>query len=101
MKLKDIISEIEYRSFSAMVRVSYLDSLGIVEVVDIVRALPGVTRVSIASSDKEGLKVILKVKLITQKSGEEAFEALRKNAVERYTEIRKVEVAVNTLEKDD
>lgn len=100
MKLINLISEIEYRTFSTVVRIIFRKKSGIVEVADIIRALPGVTRVSIADSDEDAFRVDLNVKLITQKSAKEAFEMLKKNAIERYSaSISKVQVAVNNIEE--
>mgnify|MGYP003114809793 FL=1 len=42
---------------------------------------------------------MFKVKLISQKSGQEAFAALKTNAMSKYSSIVGVEVAGKTIEK--
>ena len=97
MKLANIIAEIEYITYEGMVRVIYEDetsnTIGV-----ILRALPGVTTVTHAYSAGEG-EDNYKVKVISQKSATEAFEALKKNALDRYEPIKKVEIDENTIEE--
>jgi hypothetical protein len=98
MKLTDIILEIEYKSYEAMVQVTYGDE-GAEGYDDALRALPGVTTVTKANSDAVAGKTTYKVKLITQKTPEEAFEAFKNNAISKYTNVVSVEVGANTIEE--
>lgn len=97
MKLANIISEIEFFTYEAMVQVVYKD-LTPTKVAELIRALPGVTTVTLASDMGEGREV-LKVKLISQKSGKEAFAALKNNAIKKYPPIKMIKVGENTIEK--
>jgi len=98
MKLANIISEVEFFTYTAMIRVVYEDSTPS-EIAQLIRALPGVTTVTMAGGAEFQDKATFKVKLITQKSGEEAFQALKSNAIKKYTPIKVVEIGTNTIEK--
>ena len=41
--------------------------------------------------------IISKLKLITQKNAEEAFEAFKNNAMNKYTNITSIEIAKETI----
>ena len=97
MKLLQIISEIEYKTYEAMVKFVYKDD-STAKIGELVRALPGVTTVTLTTDLGKGRQVF-KVKLISQKSGQEAFSALKTNAMSRYSSIVGVEVAGKTIEK--
>jgi hypothetical protein len=98
MKLANIISEIEFFTYSAIVRVEHEDSSP-TEIAELLRALPGVTTVAIAGSTGDGKRETFKIKLITQKTGEEAFNAFKSNALDKYTPIKVVKIGTNTIEK--
>lgn len=97
MKLANIISEIEFFTYEAMVQVVYKD-IAPTKLAELIRALPGVTTVTLATDMGEGREV-LKVKLISQKSGQEAFQALKNNAIKKYPPIKMVKVGDNTIER--
>lgn len=97
MKLANIISEIEFYTYEAMVQIVYKD-ITPTKLADLIRALPGVTTVTLATDMGEGREV-LKVKLISQKSGKEAFQALKNNAIKKYPPITLVKIGENTIEK--
>lgn len=97
MKLINIISEIEFYTYEGMVQVVYKDITSS-KVAELIRALPGVTTVTLASDMGEGRET-LKVKLISQKSGREAFEAMKNNAMKKYPPIKMVKIGENTIEK--
>jgi|TARA_R100000081_G_scaffold67057_1_gene34724 hypothetical protein len=97
MKLLQIISEIEFKTYEAMVKFVYKDD-STSKIGELVRALPGVTTVTLTTDLGKGRQVF-KVKLISQKSGQEAFAALKTNAMSKYSSIVGVEVAGKTIEK--
>lgn len=98
MKLSDIILEIEYRTYEAMVQITYAQD-GPSGYDDAIRALPGVTTCTIASENAEANKATYKVKIISQKEPMEAFEALKANAKAKYSDIVSVEVGEQTIEE--
>jgi hypothetical protein len=97
MKLANIISEIEFFTYEGMIQIVY-DGLNTTKVAELLRALPGVTTVTIAADLGEG-KENFKIKLISQKTGKEAFEALKQNALKKYKPIKIFKIGSNTIEK--
>lgn len=97
MKLVDIISEVSFYTYSGMVKITHLNSTP-TEIAELIRALPGVTTVTMAGSTGENTETY-KIKLISQKPGIEAFQALKKNALTKYTPIKIVEIGKNTIER--
>ena len=97
MKLINIISEIDFYTYEGMIQVVYKDITSS-KVAELIRALPGVTTVTLATDMGEGRET-LKVKLISQRSGVEAFEKLKQNAMSKYPPIKMVKIGENTIEK--
>ncbi len=98
MKILDLIKEvIEFRTYEGMVQVVY-EGENVANLAELLRALPGVTTVTTASGDGAN-KETLKVKLISQKEPLEAFEAFKNNATNKYSFIKLVEIAENTIEE--
>jgi len=62
MKLLQLLTEIEFKTYEAMVKVVYKDD-STTKIAELMRALPGVTTVTLASDLGKGRQV-LKVKLI-------------------------------------
>lgn len=98
MKLIDIISEVQFNTYEGMVQVIYDENTNSSEIAALMRALPGVTTVTLASDEGKNRET-LKIKLITQKSGLEAFQALKQNAISKYPPIKVVNIGKNTIEK--
>lgn len=98
MKLLNIILEMDYKTYEGMVQVSFGDD-SLEKYDDALRALPGVTTITKASSDAESRKANYKVKLISQKSPEEAFNAFKTNAESKYDNVINVEIASQTIEE--
>jgi hypothetical protein len=98
MKLIPLLLELEYRTYEAMVQVTFGDDEP-KGYDDGIRALPGVTTCTVASEDSESKKATYKVKIISQKEPAEAFEALKANAKAKYSGIVSVEVGEQTIEE--
>lgn len=98
MKLIDIISEVQFNTYEGMVQVIYDENTNSTEIAALMRALPGVTTVTLASDEGKNRET-LKIKLITQKSGQEAFQALKQNAISKYPPIKVVNIGKNTIEQ--
>ena len=97
-----LLLESGFFQYTAMIRVRYdreNTSLGAEKVAEMIRAIPGATRVSTVSLDKEHGIGIFNAKIISQKSAKEAYQALKKNALARYAGlITGVDIGVNTIE---
>jgi len=98
MKLSDIISEVQFNTYEGMVQVIYDENTNSTEIAALMRALPGVTTVTLASDEGKNRET-LKIKLITQKDGLTAFQALKQNAITKYPPIKVINIGKNTIEK--
>jgi len=98
MKLADIISEVQFNTYEGMVQVIYDENTNSTEIAALMRALPGVTTVTLASDEGKNRET-LKIKLITQKDGMAAFQALKQNAITKYPPIKVINIGQNTIEK--
>ena len=77
MKLKDILTEAkEFNLYQGLMRVRHTDEITASQVADFIRAMPGVTRVP----------------------AQGVFEKIRKDAFRLVPNIKRVEVASNTIE---
>jgi hypothetical protein len=98
MKLLTIIEQIIFSTYEGMVRVLYKEGES-EDLAELLRALPGITTVTNAGSSTDMGTMTFKVKLITQKDAEEAFESFKSNATEKYPNIIKIEIANETIEE--
>ena len=99
MKIKDIISEIQFSIYQAMVRVGHSESITVQDVGEMLRAMPGILTVSQVSHDGDNNTAIMKVKLLTTKTAAEAFLSFKTTSIQKIPEVRKIEVAEKTIEK--
>lgn len=87
---KKLLSEIGEKMYQTLVYIEFIDTTDITHVIQLIRALPEVTVVN-NRSDKEDLnpRGYISVKLITKKTGVEAFSDLKATALSKVTEIFK------------
>lgn len=104
-KLPQILLEAGFRQVSAVCRFRYdrdNSSLGAEKLAEIVRAVPGSTRVSTVSLDKEHGIAIFNVKIITSKSPDDAFRYFKQNVLSRFGKfIKSVEIGKGSIEVKD
>jgi hypothetical protein len=99
MKIKKLLSEIAFSMYQGLVRVGHTEEITASEVADFVRAMPGVTRVTAIDSNEDTNVVVLKVKILTAKSGSVVFEKLKKDTFKLVPNIKKVELSLKSIEK--
>jgi hypothetical protein len=99
MKLKQLISEIEFSIYQARIRVGHSEDITVQDVGEMLRAMPGVLTVNQVSHDGNNNTAIMKVKLLTTKPPSEAFASFKNTSIQRIPEVKKVEVAEKTIEK--
>lgn len=104
INFNQLLTESSFYQYKAIVLFKYnkekSEGMGAEKLAEMVRALPGATRVSTASLDKEKGIAIMDVKLVSQKPPKEAFIALKKNALTRFAgSIVDVKVGAGTIEK--
>lgn len=99
MKLANILIErADYIPYRTMVQVVAGDESPS-RIADLLRALPGVTTVTAVGNTPAGNAHVYRVKLITQKSGKEAFDAFKDNAISKYPDVKMVKVAYENIEQ--
>ena len=98
MKLLEILAEVQYNTYEGMIQVMYEEGSDKTQIVDLIRALPGIKTVTVADSTIENVET-LKIKLITQKSALEAFESLKNTAMTKYPNVKNVKIGEKTIEK--
>ena len=98
MKLIPLLLELDFRTYEAMVKVTFGEE-GNQDYDDALRALPGVTTVTVANQDSASNIATYKIKIISQKESLEAFKSLQDNAVSKYKNIIALEVGEQTIEE--
>ena len=99
MRLKNILNEEKtFTLYQGLVRVKHTEEITASEVADFVRAMPGVTRVSAVDSNEDIHVVVLRVKVLTAKSGTQIFDKLQKDAFRLVPNIKKVEISQQSIE---
>lgn len=99
MKIFDLISEIQFSIYQAMVRIGHSEDVTVQDVGEMLRAIPGVLTVSQVSHNGDNNTAIMKVKILTTKTASEAFASFKNTSIQRIPEVKKVEVAEKTIEK--
>jgi|TARA_R100000030_G_scaffold20925_1_gene15059 hypothetical protein len=99
MKLINIISEIQFSIYQAMVRIGHSEDVTVQDIGEMLRAMPGVLTVGQVSHDSNNNTAIMKVKLLTTKPASEAFSSFKNTSIKRIPEVKRVEVAEKTIEK--
>ena len=98
MKILTLIEQIIFNTYDGMIRLIHKEGES-EDIAELLRALPGATTVTNAGSASEMSSMTFKVKLISQKEGEEAFNAFKQNAKKKYSNIVKIEIAKETIQK--
>jgi hypothetical protein len=99
MKIRKLLSEIAFSMYQGLIRVGHTEEITASEVADFIRAMPGVTRVTAVDSNEDTNIVILKVKILTAKTGSVVFEKLKKDTFKLVPNIKKVDLSLKSIEK--
>ena len=99
MKIFDLISEIQFSIYQAMVRIGHSEDITVQDVGEMLRAIPGVLTVNQVSHNSDNNTAIMKIKILTTKTASEAFASFKSTSVKRIPEVKKIEVAEKTIEK--
>ena len=99
MKIKQLISEINFSMYQAVIRVTHSKDERVQDVGELLRGVPGVLTIAQVDHNSDAGTATMKVKVITTKTPKEAFEAFRSNAVTKLPIVKKIEIAYNTVEK--
>lgn len=99
MKILDLISEIQFSIYQAMVRIGHTEDTTVQDIGEMLRAIPGVLTVGQVSHDSNNNTAIMKIKILTTKPPSEAFSSFKNTSLKRIPEVKKVEIAEKTIEK--
>jgi|DEB0MinimDraft_10_1074344.scaffolds.fasta_scaffold20270_2 hypothetical protein len=102
MKLSDIILEAGEKMYETLAYIEYTGDVDITRIIQLIRALPEVTVVN-NRSDKDDPRPrgYVKIKLITNKTGVEAFNNLKQNALNDITELNKFNFVPENIRKNE
>lgn len=101
---KNLLTEgLAFYQYKALARITYADDpelkLGAEKIAECLRAVPGSTRVSTVSLDKEHNIGIFNVRIISQKNSKDAFISFKKHCLKHFGKfIRKVEIGAGSIE---
>lgn len=100
---KRLLAEAHFYQYSAMVQIQYNQDpklrVGAEKIAELLRAVPGATRVSTVSIDRDNGTCIFNVRMISQKKGVDCFRAFKRNCLNQFkSTIRSVKIAINTIE---
>ena len=99
MKIFDLISEIQFSIYQAMVRIGHSEDVTVQDIGEMLRAMPGVLTVGQVSHNGDNNTAIMKVKLLTTKPASEAFASFKTTSIQRIPEVKRIEIADKTIEK--
>ena len=99
MVKKEIISEVVFSVYRGLIRVTHLKEITASEVATFLRAMPGVVTVTAIDSSEETYVVVLRIKLLTTKKGQAAYEKLRSDAFRLIPNVKKVEISNKSIER--
>jgi hypothetical protein len=99
MKLKNYISEAAFNIYQAIARFTHTDEIRVQDLGDMLRAVEGVVTIVQVDHDYEKKTAIMKVKVLSTKGAKEAYAEFKSKALPYIPELRKVEVAMNTIVK--
>lgn len=99
LSLTQIISEIRFNTYRAMVRIAYKDGENVQTVAELIRATSGVTTVATAGHDLRNNTATFSIKLVSKKAGPVAFKALKHRVLTKIPIIHRFEVGLKTLTK--
>jgi hypothetical protein len=99
MKIFDLLSEIQFSIYQAMVRIGHSEDVTVQDVGEMLRAMPGVLTIGQVSHNADNNTAVIKVKIIKTKPASEAFNSFKNTSIQRIPEVKKVEIAEKTIEK--
>ena len=105
LTFKELLIEggLVFYQYKALVRVTYNSRkdmhLGAEKIAEILRAVPGATRVSTASLNKSASQGIFNVRIISKKGSKEAFIKFKENCLKRFSGIIiNIEIGAGSIE---
>lgn len=99
MLLEQYITEIEFNIYQAVGRFTHTENITVQDLGNMLRAVEGVVTVVQVDHDYDTKKAIMKIKILSNKAAKEAYAEFKTRALRMIPDLKKVEIAVNTLNK--
>lgn len=101
---KNLLNEASFIQYKALVRIRYNDDpdlrMGSEKIAEILRSIPGATRVNSVQLDKDQHTAIFNVRVISQKNPRQCFMAFKHNCLEKFKGIiLGVDIGAGSIEK--
>ena len=101
---KNLLNEASFIQYKALVRIRYNDDpelhMGSEKGAEMLRALPGCTRVNSVQLDKEHQTAIYNVRVISQKNARQCFMSFKRNCLEKFKGIIiSVDIGAGSIEE--
>ena len=103
LSMDQLLAEASFFQYKALVRITYSDNpeqrLGVERLSELLRAVPGGTRVSPIENFKDEHQAIFNVRVISQKPARQCFMNFKRTCLERYRGIiTNVEIGAGSIE---
>lgn len=99
MILDHYIAETGYSIYQSVARFTHTENITVQELGNMLRAVEGVVTVVQVDHDYDAKKAIMKIKILSNKGPKEAYAQFKHLALQKISELKKVEIAMNTLTK--
>lgn len=99
MMMEHYLVETEYHIYQSVGRFTHTDNTTVQELGNMLRAVEGVVTVVQVDHDYDTKKAIMKVKILSNRGPKEAYAEFKSQALRSIPELKKVEVAMNTITK--
>lgn len=101
---KDLLNEASFKQYKALVRIRYSQDpdlhMGAEKGAEMLRAIPGATRVNSVQLDKSSGIAIYNVRVISQKDARQCFMSFKRNCLDRFRGIiLSVEIGAGSIEE--
>ena len=102
--VENLLLEAGFNQYKALVRVTYSrdrdEHIGAEKVAEMLRAVPGGTRVSTVKTDREHDQTIYTVRVVSQKPAKQCFMSFKQTCLRRYRGIiTNVEIGAGSIEE--
>jgi hypothetical protein len=99
MILEHYLKEVEFHIYQLTARFTHTENITVQELGNMLRAVEGVVTIVQVDHDYNTKKAIMKVKILSNKVPKEAYSDFRKEALRTIPDLKKIEIALNTLNK--
>lgn len=99
MLLEQYITEVDFNIFQAVGRFTHTEDSTVQDLGNMLRAVEGVVTVVQVDHDYDTKRAIMKIKILSNKGAKEAYAEFKTRALRMISNLKRVEIAINTLNK--